>query len=97
MPAIRCFLRHSQEQHGLTPTTKQANKPRCWENERYGDTCVKYEVEDDYGSVWEIVDYPSALILKSDLTNDVWEDPDPGYYGTASAKYISHVIVCYDN
>ena len=80
------------------PATKDANKPRYWENGGYGDNCIKYEVEDDFGSVWEIMsgEYPSALILKSDQINDVWIAPEPGYYGTASAKYISHAIVCYD-
>lgn len=100
-PAISCLLRHSQEQQshpGISlHTTKGANKPRYWEGETYYyGNCVKYEVGDDYDSVWEIEDYPSALILKSDLTNDVWVGPEPGYYGTASAKDISHAIVCYD-
>jgi hypothetical protein len=76
--------------------TKDANKPRYWVKEGYGDKCVKHEVGDDFGSVWEIMDGddPSALILKSDLVNDVWVDPMDGLYGTASAKDISHVIVC---
>jgi len=80
------------------PATRDANKPRYWENGGYGDNCIKYEVEDDFGSVWEIMsgEYPSALILKSGQINDVWIAPEPGYYGTASAKYISHAIVCYD-
>lgn len=77
--------------------TVQANRPRFWEREPYhfGD-CAKYEVWDGFGSVWEVAegDDLSALILKSDLTNDVWRDPEPGSYGTASAKDISHVILC---
>jgi hypothetical protein len=77
----------------------KANKPKYWEREPYlfGD-CTKHEVEDDSASMWEILtgDSPSALILKSDQTNDVWTTPAPGYYGTASAKDISHAIVCYD-
>ena len=77
--------------------TKQANRPRYWEREPYffGD-CAKYEVWDGFGSVWEVAegDDLSALILKSDLTNDVWRFPEPGSYGTASAKDISHAIVC---
>jgi hypothetical protein len=78
---------------------KEANKPRYWEKNGYGHNCVKHEVGDDFGSVWEIEDYPFALILKSDQTNNVWTSPEPGsgYYGTASAKDISHAIVCYDN
>ena len=76
--------------------TNKENKTRYWENE-YGGTCYKYEVGDDYGSVWEITGGdPSALILKSGRTNDVWNTPDPGYYGTVSFKDISHAIVCYD-
>ena len=80
-----------------TPTyselaTRQANQPRYWEDQ-YG-SCTKYEVDDDFGSVWTLADPASALVLKSDLTNEVWENPEPGMYGTASAKDISHVIMC---
>ena len=76
--------------------TNKENKTRYWEK-LYGGTCYKYEVGDDYGSVWEITGGdPSALILKSGRTNDVWNTPDPGYYGTVSFKDISHAIVCYD-
>jgi hypothetical protein len=80
-----------------SPATKEQNKPKYWENLGYGD-CTKTEVVDDYyGSVWELLNGASALILKSDLVNDVWINPEPGYYGTASAQDISNVIVCDDN
>jgi hypothetical protein len=76
------------------PATKEQNKPRYWESLGYGQ-CAKVEVADDFGSVWELeAEGVSALILKSDLTNDVWDDPSAGLYGTASAMDISHAIVC---
>jgi hypothetical protein len=77
--------------------SNKANTPRYWEREPYsfGD-CMKHEVPDDFGSVWDLVGGASALILKSALVNDVWVDPSDGLYGTASAKDISHVIVCVD-
>jgi hypothetical protein len=75
----------------------QSNNPRYWERAPYNfGHCTKFEDGDDYGSVWEITggENPSALILKSDGINDVWESPEAGMYGTASAKDISHAIVC---
>jgi hypothetical protein len=44
--------------------------------------------------VWALDAPASALVLKSARTNDVWVDPAPGMYGTATRKDISHVIVC---
>jgi len=74
--------------------TAEQNKPRYWESLGYGQ-CAKFEAADDTGSVWELeAEGVSALILKSDLTNDVWDDPSAGLYGTASAMDISHAIVC---
>lgn len=73
--------------------TKSANKPKYWENQGYGD-CAKQEVDDTFGSVWHLNFAASALILKSDDTNDLWENPQPGDYGTFTAKDISHAIVC---
>ena len=75
----------------------KANNPRYWERAPYSfGNCTKFELGDDFGSVWEIMEgeNPSALILKSDRINDVWESPEAGMYGTASAKDISHAIVC---
>jgi hypothetical protein len=46
--------------------------------------------------VWDLGQDASALILKSDGIDDVWVNPMAGMYGTASAKDISHAIVCYD-
>ena len=74
--------------------TSKENKPRYWERNGFGD-CTKYEVADGFGSVLELRDDASALILKSGRVNDVWVDPMAGLYGTASAKDISHAIVCY--
>lgn len=48
-----------------------------------------------YGSTWTLDALASALILKSCTTNDVWLTSAPGQYGTASAKDISHAIVCF--
>lgn len=73
--------------------TKRANRPRYWENLGYGD-CYKQEVDDTFGSVWHLNVAASALILKTDDTNDLWENPQPGDYGTVTAKDISHAIVC---
>lgn len=75
------------------PATKRANRPRYWENLGYGE-CTKFEIADDFGSVWVLASDATALILKSDNINDVWVDPVAGQYGTASAQDISHVIVC---
>jgi len=75
------------------PATAQANSPRYWENLGYG-SCTKYEVRDGFGSVWTLYGPASALILKSGTINDVWESPVAHLYGTASAKNISHAIVC---
>jgi hypothetical protein len=82
--------RNPNERH---TATKEQNKPKYWENLGYGE-CTKTEVADDYGSVWYLDADASALILKSGLVNDVWVDPVAGQHGTASAKDISHVIVC---
>ena len=76
------------------PATVKANNPRYWENLGYG-SCTKYEVRDGFGSVWTLDGPASALILKSDTTNDVWKDPVAHLYGPASAKDISHAIVCW--
>ncbi len=73
----------------------KANKPKYWENLGYGK-CMKQEVEDGFGSVWDLGADATALILKSGRVNDVWIDPMAGLYGTASAKDISHAIVCVD-
>ena len=73
----------------------KANNPKYWENLGYGE-CMKEEVEDGFGSVWDLGSDASALILKSDGIDDLWVDPMAGLYGTASAKDISHVIVCVD-
>ena len=75
------------------PATEKANGPRYWEILGYGD-CTKYEVPDGFGSVWTLSEPASALILKSDTVNDVWESPVAYQYGPASAKDISHAIVC---
>ena len=75
------------------PHNPQANQPRFWENLGYGE-CTKREVEDDSGSVWDLGQEASALILKSGGSNDVWAPAEAGQYGTATAKDISHVIVC---
>ncbi len=74
--------------------TSEANKPRFWERLGYGE-CSKFEVADDFGSVWNLEADASALILKSARVNDVWVAPTAGLYGTASAKDISHAIVCF--
>ena len=74
----------------------QANQPKYWEALGYG-SCVKYEVGWGFGSVWTLDHLASALILKSDTTNDVWRTSTPGQYGTVSAKDISHAIVCTAN
>ena len=77
----------------------KANNPRYWERNGFGD-CTKDEVADEFGSVWDLGEGALALILKSNLVNDVWFDPMDGLmdglYGTASAKDISHAIVCYE-
>ena len=73
--------------------TAKANNPRYWEQAGYGK-CTKTDLYDGYGSVLELQEDASALILKSDGINDVWVGPTAGMYGTASAKDISHVIVC---
>jgi len=73
--------------------SSKENQPRYWEKFDFGD-CVKEELDDIYGSVWELSSPASALILKSDRVNDVWLRPGAGQYGTASAKDISHAIVC---
>ena len=78
------------------PTSPRANQPQYWERRGYG-TCTKEEVEDVFGSVWRLDEPANALILKSGTDNDVWVDPMGGLYGTASAKDISHVIVCMDH
>ena len=72
----------------------QANQPKYWEALGYG-SCVKYEVDSGFGSVWTLDALASSLILKSGTTNDVWRTSLPGMYGTPSAKDISHAIVCY--
>jgi hypothetical protein len=83
--------RNPDERH---TATKRQNKPKYWENQGYGAQCTKSEVADDFGSVWDLGADASALILKSDRINDVWVDPTAGLYGTASAKDVSHAIVC---
>ena len=69
------------------------NQPRYWEKLGFGD-CVKEELDDSFGSVWDLFSPASVLILKSARVNDVWLRPGAGQYGTASAKDISHAIVC---
>lgn len=76
--------------------TVKANQPKYWEALGYG-SCVKYEVDSGFGSVWTLDALASALILKSGTTNDVWRTSLPGMYGTPSAKDISHAIVCTAN
>lgn len=78
------------------------NQTDYWEGQ-YDATCVKYEPGDQSAPVdfWfsdGVVLSPGeyvALILKSALVNDVFEDPTPGnLYMTRSGKDISHIIVC---
>ncbi len=73
--------------------SSKANQPKAWERLGYGD-CVKEELDDSFGSVWELFSGASILILKSGRVNDVWLDPGAGEYGTVSGKDISHAIVC---
>ena len=73
--------------------SSKENQPRYWEKLGFGD-CVKEELDDSFGSVWELFSPASVLILKSARVNDVWLRPGAGQYGTVSAKDISHAIVC---
>ncbi len=75
------------------PKSSKANQPQYWESRGYG-SCTKEEVGDGFGSVWTLDAPVYALVLKSATVNDVWENPEAGMYGTASAKNISHVIIC---
>ena len=78
------------------PATTRRTSQGYWERLGliFGD-CTKFEVVDDFGSVWDLEADASALILKSARVNDVWVAPTAGLYGTASAKDISHAIVCF--
>jgi hypothetical protein len=80
----------------IEPASPQANRPEYWESRGYG-SCTKEEVGDVFGSVWTLDAPAGVLVLKSDDANFVWERPGDGMYGTASAKDISHVIVCVDH
>jgi len=77
------------------PAGSAQNTSEWWQHEGYGTACTKYELPEDFGSVWDLEGGASALILKSGFVNDVWRAPNIGQYGTASAKDISHAIVCF--
>lgn len=73
-----------------SPDKTEAFSPEANQASYWGENCVKY---DQFSDPYDLT-VEAKLIIKSATVNDIWYDAQPGLYGTASGKAISHVIVC---